>query len=290
MSGQPRRACDELPPGPGGGDRERPGAGCDNVPVASTDYLLEVLAHEGKLLGEAARLAGPAAEVPSCPGWRVGDLVRHLGGTHRWATGFVAGGLRQFVPPQEHTVSDEELADWFAAGLDGLLAALKAAPADLECWTVLPSTASGRDFWIRRQAHETAIHRIDAQAAAGQEITRVDAEFAEDGIDELLVGFHGRPKSRVRRERPGVLRFRASDRPGAAWTLAVSAEAPRAARAPQDANGPAAGEGLGEADCEISGPAAELYPALWNRPHDRTRIEVRGERELAELWATASAV
>ena len=34
----------------------------------------------------------PAAAVPTCPEWTVRDLVRHLGGVHRWATGHVAGG------------------------------------------------------------------------------------------------------------------------------------------------------------------------------------------------------
>ena len=41
----------------------------------------------------AAAVAGadPDGTVPTCPEWTVRDLVRHMGGVHRWATGFVRG-------------------------------------------------------------------------------------------------------------------------------------------------------------------------------------------------------
>ena len=39
-------------------------------------------------------------------------------------------------------------------------------PTTCECWTFLPAP-SPRAMWARRQAHETAIHRVDAQLAAG---------------------------------------------------------------------------------------------------------------------------
>lgn len=40
---------------------------------------IDALRREGRLLVDAA--------VRTCPGWVVRDLVRHLGGVHRWATG-----------------------------------------------------------------------------------------------------------------------------------------------------------------------------------------------------------
>ena len=40
--------------------------------------------------------------------------------------------------------------------------------------------------WVsRRMAHETAVHRFDAERAAGRE-HRVEAELASDGVDEYL--------------------------------------------------------------------------------------------------------
>ncbi|KIF71110.1 hypothetical protein HY68_24945, partial [Streptomyces sp. AcH 505] len=36
--------------------------------------------------------ADPGARVPTCPEWRVRDLVGHIGQGHRWAAGIVRGG------------------------------------------------------------------------------------------------------------------------------------------------------------------------------------------------------
>lgn len=57
-----------------------------------TAAYVEILDREGALLAEAAETAGSDAEVPTCPGWRVRDLLRHTGMVHRWATAFVAEG------------------------------------------------------------------------------------------------------------------------------------------------------------------------------------------------------
>ncbi|MER7220418.1 MULTISPECIES: maleylpyruvate isomerase N-terminal domain-containing protein [Streptomyces] len=40
---------------------------------------------------------GPARTCPLCPGWRVRDLVRHLGAVHRWAAALVTD--RATTPP-----------------------------------------------------------------------------------------------------------------------------------------------------------------------------------------------
>jgi uncharacterized protein (TIGR03083 family) len=41
-------------------------------------------------------------------------------------------------------------------------------------------------FWARRMAHETAVHRVDAELAVGTPNPAVDPELAVDGIDEIL--------------------------------------------------------------------------------------------------------
>ena len=61
---------------------------------------------------------------------------------------------------------DAELAAGSRQGCAALADALAAAPADLECWTFLRAP-SPLAMWARRQAHETAIHRVDAELAAG---------------------------------------------------------------------------------------------------------------------------
>ena len=42
---------------------------------------------DGKLFAEAAEMGGLDRDVPSCPGWDVRELVRHLGMIHLWAAG-----------------------------------------------------------------------------------------------------------------------------------------------------------------------------------------------------------
>src|SRR4029450_13488361 len=61
---------------------------------------------------------------------------------------------------------DDALVGWFRAGHATLVDALSAADPALDCWTFLPAP-SPLGFWARRQAHETAIHRVDAQGPAG---------------------------------------------------------------------------------------------------------------------------
>ncbi len=57
---------------------------------------------------ELARAAVAGADlttpVPSCPGWNVGQLLRHLGGAHRWIESIVR--TRASVPPADDEVRD----------------------------------------------------------------------------------------------------------------------------------------------------------------------------------------
>lgn len=247
--------------------------------METTEHI-ESLAGEGRLLAEAAREAGPDAPVPTCPGWQVRNLLRHTTMVHRWATAFVTEGHRTYHPDGgEPDLDGDELLDWFVEGHGLLVEALRAAPADLECWAFLPAP-SPLAFWARRQAHETRIHRVDAESARGGAMTPVAAPYAVDGIDELLTGFHARPRSRVRTGIPRTMRLRALDE-DAVWTVRLSADPPQTVRG-------AAAEAE-PSDCEVSGTAAELCLALWNRL-PLSSLVVGGDREVAALWTENSGV
>ena len=56
---------------------------CSEI-VAQTDLLRAHIAMEG---------ADMTLPVPTCPGWNVGQLVRHLGGGQRWAETIVRTGV-----------------------------------------------------------------------------------------------------------------------------------------------------------------------------------------------------
>ncbi|BFP57177.1 maleylpyruvate isomerase family mycothiol-dependent enzyme [Streptomyces griseus] len=240
------------------------------------------LSGEGRLLAAAAERAGPGASVPTCPGWQIRHLLRHTGMVHRWAAAFVTEGHTDYRPDGgEPALDGAELLAWFREGHGHLVRSLEEAPADLDCWTFLPAP-SPLAFWSRRQLHETAMHRVDAESALGGPLTPVPAERAVDGIDELLTGFHARPKSKVRSRKPRTLRVRAVDTE-ATWTVRISEDPPEAVRtaavdAPEDG-----------VDCELSGTAEGLYLTLWNRL-PLAALSLRGDRSVARLWTDNSAV
>ncbi|MGQ4374169.1 maleylpyruvate isomerase family mycothiol-dependent enzyme [Streptomyces sp. SAS_267] len=245
---------------------------------------VETLDREGRSLAAAAEKAGTDAEVTTCAGWQVRDLVRHTGMVHRWATAFVAEGHTSYHPDDGLPDLDhDELLTWFREGHARLVDTLAGASPDVRCWSFLPAP-SPLAFWARRQAHETTVHRVDAESALGVEPTAVPPDLAVDGIDELLRGFHTRDRSKLRTAEPRVLRVRATDRPDAVWTVRLSSEAPIGERG--DHAHPDSGENT-DVDCELAGPAAGLYLALWNRAPFPS---VTGDASLATLWREKSAV
>jgi uncharacterized protein (TIGR03083 family) len=219
---------------------------------------IAAIASEGKRLAAAAAAAGPGAPVPSCPDWVARDLVRHQGGVHRWATQIVAG--RRTEPwnvELEEVVgtwpSDADLMDWFGDGVGRLVSTLSDADPALVCWAFLKAP-SPLAMWARRQAHETSIHRVDAELAADWQVTPFGARFAADGLDELLTCFITRRSSRLRNEESRLMRVRCTDADGA-WLVRIGPDEVVTTTSGADAP-----------DCEITGSASDLYRAIWNRP------------------------
>ncbi|MEU6089886.1 maleylpyruvate isomerase family mycothiol-dependent enzyme [Streptomyces sp. NPDC047085] len=246
-----------------------------------TAEFLQTLDREGRLLAAAAEESGTDAKVPTCPEWQVMDLLRHTGAVHRWAAGIVAEGHTAPRPMADAPDLDgAELVAWYRDSHRLLVDTLAAAPADLACWTFHPAPCpSPLAFWTRRQAHETTVHRYDAEVARGGEPSPIATDFAADGIDELLRGFHARSRSRLRTEEPRVLRMRAVDAGAGAdavWTVRLSAEPPVTSRDASE-----------KTDAELSGPADRLYLALWNRI---PVPDVVGDRALVDLWREKSPI
>jgi uncharacterized protein (TIGR03083 family) len=228
---------------------------------------LEQLAADGALLAEAAERAGWDAAVPSTD-WDVRQLVTHVGGVHRWAAAIVRTAAPDSLEEVAATVGtgppDAELLEWFRSGHAELLATLRAAPADLDCFTFLPAP-SPLAFWARRQAHETAVHRADAQCAAGA-ITPYPTAFAQDGIAELLQGFARRRSNAV--ATPGRIALRPDDG-GSPWLVTLGGDKTMAE--PDD----------GAAEGVVRGSSSDLYLWLWNRP---AQVAVTGDASLAAAW------
>jgi uncharacterized protein (TIGR03083 family) len=278
--------------------------------------IVEVSAHinalrrEGRLMAAAAAAADLDTTVPTCPDWAVRDLLRHQGGVHRWATGIVAGprtspwrvDLDEVVGEWP---ADGQLVDWFRQGHAELITALSQADPGLDCWTFL-AAPSPLAMWARRQAHETAVHRADAELAAGRAVSPFPAPFAADGIGELLACFITRPGGELRADPPVSLRVRCTDAPGdwrvrigpdgaqttpGAQTVARTQATPGTRAAPSAQAAPAmrGAPGADDADCTVSGRAAEVYLALWNR-QPAGALTVDGDGQVLDLFRTAVQV
>lgn len=255
---------------------------------------IAALRRHGESLAVAADKAGLDAPVPACAPWHVKDVLRHTGFIHRWAARHVTEGPAEVIdgPPEEEILAggaaDDELLAWFRAGHAALVDALSGADPALRTATfmVAPSPLA---FWARRQAHETAIHRADAESAAGT-MPEFPADFAADGIDELIVGFGGRRKYQPSADQSqggqqGSLRVLAADT-GDDWY----AEAKGGRILPRRGGSQPHLDAVHPA-CTVSGPASGLYLFLWNRRDAaQADVAITGDPALLELWKSGVRV
>ncbi len=240
---------------------------------------IAAIGREAKLFADAAAQGGLSAGIDTCPGWDMRDLVRHLSEIHLWAAGHVARRATKMWVDDLADLSaqwpdlavfwpdDEDLVDYYLKTNANLVQQLESAPADVEAMTFLPAP-SPLAMWARRQAHETAIHRFDAQNAAGT-LSGFEPDFASDGIDELLAAFAPR-RSAFPVDEPKTMAVHATDT-GDRWYVTMGPDGIRTAR------------GDGAADLTLAGRAADLYLAVWNRGDDGA-IEPIGDRGLLETW------
>lgn len=215
----------------------------------TTDLRIH-LAREVRAMAALARRADDAgawdAPVPSCPGWSLRALVAHVGEVERWVLHALAHGDGDAPAPR--LPDDAGLAAWLAESSQALLEAL-AVDAATAAWTIAPPRTVG--FWIRRQAHEHAIHAWDAAAALG-EPGALDAALAADGIDEVVGTMWPRQLRLGRVAEPATGLALVADR--GAWLLGR------------------------EAAATVEGDAEALALALWHRiPADDDRLRWSGD-------------
>ncbi|MGH3978913.1 MAG: maleylpyruvate isomerase family mycothiol-dependent enzyme [Pseudonocardiaceae bacterium] len=220
------------------------------------DYCTRI-GREAGLLRATALAAGPDAAVPTCPGWTVQRLVSHVARAYGMVIGVVQSADPSTPPPRPGWPAGDF--DAVLAGYDEQLASLlelltgtdPATPA----WHFSPTAPKTVAFWSRRMAHETTVHRIDAQAATG-EGTGVDPDFAADGVDEVLTRLIQRHTDAwAVGELSGTVLHHAADA-GRAWTTRLVA-----GQLPQTAP-----ETVAEPDASVVGLADAVYRACWGRP------------------------
>jgi len=239
----------------------------------STDFLA-ALARDGAAFADACEAAGLDATVASCPGWSVSDLVWHLAEVHHFWRSIVSDqrdtweGYEQPARPAE-----TDLLVFYREGLGLTLAVLAAADPVQPNWTWSNDHSAG--FVIRRMAHETAVHRWDAQQAAGREVA-IDAALASDGIDEFLTHMLG---DGLADAAPvvGSVHLHCTD-VGGEWTVR-----------PSEMHGFDIAREHAKGDAAIRGAANDILLVLWRRRGMAT-VEVIGDAAVAARFVALSSL
>lgn len=241
------------------------------------------LEREGARVVELARRADQGAPVPTCPDWRVSQLLEHVGFVHRWAEHLVRVRATYRISAREMGfVRGPVDASLLAEGLATLLATLRTSEPDDEMW------AWGVDqhvrFWARRQLHETLVHRVDLEGAMGVSSV-IDPVIATDAIDEFLVNLacaaSFSPDVATLVGTGEVLSFRSDE--GPSWSLRLTSGGFEF--------GGAHGEPGRDVAATLSGPASELLVVLTRRRDlAESSCRAEGRRELIEHWLAHSAL
>lgn len=196
--------------------------------VSRVDFESAYL-NETRAFGELVRNADRSTPVPTCPGWNIDQLFRHVGRGDRWAAQIVHERRDSFL--DFRSVEDgkpppgiDDAISWLNGGAQLLVDAVEQIGAETSVWTFLgPRPAN---WWIRRRLHENAVHRADAAIALGSDIA-FDAQVAADGIDEFferIVIQAGRDGAPLPLEGDDTVHLHATD-PGlddaGEWTVAL---------------------------------------------------------------------
>ncbi|WP_320066847.1 maleylpyruvate isomerase family mycothiol-dependent enzyme [Micromonospora sp. RTGN7] len=224
---------------------------------------------------DSERLAALAADfpdrrVPTCPGWNVLGVVRHLAEVYEHK--ILCMELGRDPVDGERSPVPETVSEVLARYLDerdALFTLLSSRnPNDMSYTWFPPDQSVG--FWYRRMAHETVIHRVDVELACGRK-TPLDPGLATDGIAELL-GFLTHSTDRPPRQGcpHRTVELRSG---GQSWYVSLRE---------RDVQRPA---GTPVIDACLEGEPEDLLLALWGRhPLDSAPIRVTGDAStIAEL-------
>lgn len=259
-----------------------PRASVPSVTRLPSDVYLDHIRLESRRFRDVLADCDPSARVPSCPDWTAADLLWHLTGVQTFWERIVrerpAGPDEEWEEPERPSTYDELLAAFdnrHAAFVTALEASEPAEPA----WTW--STEQTVGFTFRRQAHESLIHRLDAELAAGS-VTALDPRLAADGVDEALdIMFGGTPEWGRFDPLPHHVRVDLADTDTQVWVQlgtfsGTSPDGVDYAAEPDIAVVPDPG---GDPDAVMEGLAADVDAWLWRR-RDDADIHVVGDRDV----------
>lgn len=233
--------------------------------LMASDFHYRHLKEQAALFRAVTVQAGGDAAVPTCPEWDVRKLVRHLGRVYAMVSLAVELEPDAQPPrPQQAPEDFEGALQWWDEKFHELSDKLSTMDPDRPAWAFF--TSGSVSAWTRRMAHETAIHRLDAEhALAGLGPDHVhnlifDPAFAADGVDEMLTVLLGSDPGWAERSDAGRVLYHAPDA-GRTWLVTFRPGKEPSVGSPQDA-----ALGAHEVDATVAGTGDALYRKVWGRP------------------------
>ena len=235
------------------------------------EQQLDAISTEGDRFWDAIEAARDLnSQVPSCPDWDINDLAWHVLGVHAGWTELVehptddpTKAFEAEVAGGDPTFDNTALVELGRGTMRRMVRTFGAADQSQPTWT----WAAQQDvaFITRHQVQEAAVHRWDAQTAAGVAVDPIEPEVAADSIDEFLT--LGRPALTGNAAIPGSVHLHCTDVDGE-WFVH-----PDGRVEPIHAKG----------DAALRGAASDLLLALYGRiPTDE--LDVIGDRTVAEAF------
>lgn len=230
------------------------------------DAFVEHVQIDGERLATVA--AGDlATPVPSCPGWSVRDLVAHIAQVYEHKIECSRLGHAPEPWPPAWPEADQPVG-WFRDAHGRLLEMFDQSDASAPSATWWPADQTV-GFWARRMAHETAVHRVDAELARGA-VTPIDAVLATDGVAEILRlmlegDWSEDPDDAAHGQRVAI------ETGGRVWTIAIDRDAMTVSDG-----------GTGTRDASLAGEPADVLLWLWGRAGDE-RVTLEGDDETRRI-------
>jgi uncharacterized protein (TIGR03083 family) len=223
----------------------------------------------------------PRATVPTCPEWRVRDLVGHIGQAYRWTAGLVRS--RAAAPPPDPRDAEpgrpQDWPTWLHDSTAHLVGAIIDAGPETDVWTFVGEQPAR--FWLRRMLADSAVHLADAAITAGRPFA-IAPDLAADTISEGLglissAGAGLKPELGELRGHGQTLQLRPTDvEPG--WLIT------------REPGGVAWERRTADADVVVDAPVRDLLLVFSRRiTPDDPRLTITGDRTLVDHWWTRTS-
>ena len=239
-----------------------------SLPLPAERYVESIRTDSDRF--DAAVTAAPLAPVAACPDWDNTALAEHMGDVFNFAATQIRASTTEMTRPDQSAKADP--LSWYQTSAGALIDALAQADPDQPGWSWAGTPTLS--FYFRRMASEIAVHRVDAQRAAGVAETPIPGDIATDAIDEVIeVGMQHRMRGPDADYPTGSLHLHRTDGDGE-WMLTA-------------ADGVlVATHEHGKGDAALRGRASDLLLFLWGR--GRGELDLFGDEAVAEAWSAVA--